>query len=38
MKKDDLYAYGESIGAPVTSAMKLEELKTAIIEYQATLE
>ena len=38
MTKDALFKYGQSIGAPVTTTMKLEELKTAVIEYQKSIE
>ena len=38
MTKDALFKYGQSIGAPVTTAMKLDELKAAVIEYQKSIE
>lgn len=38
MTKDTLFKYGQSIGAPVTTTMKLDELKAAVIEYQKSIE
>lgn len=38
MTKDELFKYGQSIGAPVTTTMKLDELKSAVIEYQNSME
>lgn len=38
MQKADLQTYGASIGAPITTDMKVDELKETIIAYQETLE
>lgn len=34
LTKEDAYAYGKAIGAPVTTKMTAEELKSAIVKYQ----